>query len=120
MLYPNQTIHDRESAMQADIYQPGKSEAYHYFASAGGFSNYFSRPKYQAAAVEKYLTDYNPGYDLRFVLRSIIILSLAKLLIEMIDTRVTSRTRMPATLEKVAVSTIVQGEHSRKSNDTRK
>lgn len=49
MLYGDQTIHDAESVMHADL---GGSAAN--FSSSGGFSNYFPQPSYQRAAVEKY------------------------------------------------------------------
>lgn len=34
-LYANQTVLDPESAMQVDLWSAGRSEAYHYFSSAG-------------------------------------------------------------------------------------
>ena len=55
-LYPGQTVLDAESAMQADL---GKGA--HLFASAGGFSNYFTRPSYQEAAVSEWFEYHNPG-----------------------------------------------------------
>lgn len=62
-LYPDQTVNDPESAMQVNLTafniatnSPGPtSPPYDFFASSGGFSNYFSPPSYQAAAVANYL-----------------------------------------------------------------
>lgn len=65
-LYPNQTVKDPESAMQVNLtafnIATGSgpvSPPYDFFASGGGFSNYFTPPSYQAAAVEAYLADHN-------------------------------------------------------------
>lgn len=55
-LYAGQTVLDPESAMQVDL-GPGA----HNFASAGGFSNQFSRPWYQEAAVSKWFENHDPG-----------------------------------------------------------
>lgn len=55
-LYPNQTVDDPESALQADL-GPGAE----LFASAGGFANYFPVPEYQKAAVATYFADHDPG-----------------------------------------------------------
>jgi len=62
MLYPNQTVLDPESAMQVDLWMPGRAEALHFFSSAGGFSNYFSPPSYQQAALDGWFAKYDPGY----------------------------------------------------------
>lgn len=53
-LYADQTVLDRESVM--DVPALGN------FSSSGGFSNHFSRPSYQVAAVDGYLDRYVPGY----------------------------------------------------------
>jgi tripeptidyl-peptidase-1 len=45
---PGSTVSDPESATDF---------------SGGGFSNAFSRPNYQSAAVSNYFTNYNPGYS---------------------------------------------------------
>lgn len=63
-LYPDQTINDPESAMQVNLSafniatnSPGPtSPPYDFFATGGGFSNYFTPPAYQAEAVSKYLS----------------------------------------------------------------
>lgn len=69
-LYPNQTVNDPESAMQVNLTafniatddpSGGESPPLGLFASSGGFSNYFTPPSYQAAAVSNYLTKYNPS-----------------------------------------------------------
>ncbi|KAF7118908.1 hypothetical protein CNMCM5793_008544 [Aspergillus hiratsukae] len=57
MLYPGQTVNDAESVMHVDL---GGSAVN--FSSSGGFSNYFSRPFYQAAAVEKYFQTAKLSY----------------------------------------------------------
>lgn len=62
MLYADQTVEDQESAMAVDLYAPGDSEAYKYFSSAGGFSNYFEPAAYQKATVDEYFANHNPGY----------------------------------------------------------
>ncbi|KAK3678058.1 hypothetical protein LTR78_002153 [Recurvomyces mirabilis] len=65
-LYPNDTINDPESAMSVNLTAfniatgegtPTETDAY--FGSGGGFSNYFSPPAYQQAAVAKYLAEHN-------------------------------------------------------------
>jgi len=61
-LYANQTVLDRESAMQVNLYSPGEPEALKYFGSAGGFSNYFSPPLYQTAALTGYFTFFDPKH----------------------------------------------------------
>ena len=55
-LYDDQTVLDRESALQANL-GPGAE----LFASAGGFANYFPVPSYQASAVAEYFKSHNPG-----------------------------------------------------------
>ena len=61
-LYPDQTVDDPESAMQVNLtafnIQAGSGpvgEPYDFFATSGGFSNYFTPPSYQAADVAAYL-----------------------------------------------------------------
>lgn len=56
-LYPNQSVNDPESAMQVNLQamNPALPAPYAFFATGGGFSNYFTPPSYQAAAVEAYL-----------------------------------------------------------------
>lgn len=69
-LYPGQTIYDRESAGSANFtaltLEGGGPDfqTLQFFGSGGGFSNYFSRPDYQDAAVSTYLSQYNsnPSY----------------------------------------------------------
>ncbi|KAF4634822.1 hypothetical protein G7Y89_g3271 [Cudoniella acicularis] len=62
-LYPDQTVKDTESAMQVNITAFNlvtgvgpTSLPYEFFATGGGFSNYFTPPSYQAAAVSAYLS----------------------------------------------------------------
>ncbi|KAJ5143670.1 Peptidase S8/S53 subtilisin/kexin/sedolisin [Penicillium bovifimosum] len=57
MLYEDQTVHDAESVMHADL---GGTAAN--FSSSGGFSNYFPQPLYQKAAVEKYFKKAKLSY----------------------------------------------------------
>jgi tripeptidyl-peptidase-1 len=52
--YPGQTIHDPESVM----YMPENARGW---GSAGGFSNYYSAPKYQKQALETYFYKHEPG-----------------------------------------------------------
>lgn len=54
-LYPNQTVYDPESAMQADL-GPGAE----LFSSSGGFANYFPIPEYQASAVAHFFKYHDP------------------------------------------------------------
>ena len=54
-LWDNQTIYDRESAMQSPENGPG-------FSSSGGFSNYFAQPSYQSSAVSSYFKNHDPGH----------------------------------------------------------
>ncbi|KAF2094775.1 putative protease S8 tripeptidyl peptidase I [Rhizodiscina lignyota] len=60
-LYPNQTVIDRESAMQVNIQalHPSLPPAFALSSSGGGFSNYFTQPSYQRAAVQGYLSNHN-------------------------------------------------------------
>lgn len=55
-LYAGQTVLDPESAMQVNLGKGAQN-----FASAGGFSNYYSRPSYQDAAVSEWFQNHNPG-----------------------------------------------------------
>lgn len=67
-LYPNQTVNDLESAMQVNLtafnlvtgYGP-TSPPYDFFATGGGFSNFFTPASYQQEAVSNYLTNHDPG-----------------------------------------------------------
>lgn len=61
-LYANQTVLDPESAMAVDLYEPGDSPVYHTFSSSGGFSNLFSSPSYQQAAISAWHEYHDPGY----------------------------------------------------------
>lgn len=67
-LYPNDTVNDPESAMQVNLTafniatgDGPTTPPYDFFASGGGFSNYFTPPSYQASAVSDYLSEYNPS-----------------------------------------------------------
>lgn len=57
MLYANQTVLDPESVMHVNLSGTAQN-----FTSAGGFSNYFSQPSYQQAAVATYFAQNNPPY----------------------------------------------------------
>ena len=66
-LYPDQTVNDRESAMQVNLtafnIAAGSgpvSEPYDFFATGGGFSNLFTPPSYQQRDVANYLNKYGP------------------------------------------------------------
>ncbi|KAH9843424.1 putative protease S8 tripeptidyl peptidase I [Teratosphaeria destructans] len=66
-LYENDTVYDAESAMQVNLTafnvesgEGSTSPVYQFFASGGGFSNYFTPPSYQAEAVANYLARYAP------------------------------------------------------------
>jgi len=61
-LYDNQTVLDRESAMQVSLYSPGRPIADKFFASAGGFSNYFPTASFQKGAVSSYFAKHDPGH----------------------------------------------------------
>jgi tripeptidyl-peptidase-1 len=56
MIYPNQTVRDPESVMRVNLTHAP------FFASSGGFSNYFPQPDYQKAAVDTYFKKHNPPY----------------------------------------------------------
>ncbi|KAK5129907.1 hypothetical protein LTR08_002708 [Meristemomyces frigidus] len=67
-LYENDTVNDPESAMQVNLTAfnlatgvAGTSVPLEFFATGGGFSNYFTPPAYQAAAVSGFLSKYPPG-----------------------------------------------------------
>jgi len=66
-LYSNQTVLDPESAMQVSLYAPGRSTAYKYFASSGGFSNDFPTAWYQKAAVAEYFANHDPDHPYYYV-----------------------------------------------------
>lgn len=53
-----------ETTREVAMYVPGRSTPSQgiYFTSSGGFSNYFSRPRYQDDAVGAYFSNYDPGY----------------------------------------------------------
>ncbi|KXL48240.1 hypothetical protein M433DRAFT_8179 [Acidomyces richmondensis BFW] len=55
MLPRNGTIYDKELTMYVPEVAP-------HFSSAGGFSNYYPMPGYQAAAVAEYFAKHDPGY----------------------------------------------------------
>ena len=57
MLYADQTVLDRESVMQVNLDGDAAN-----FSSSGGFSNYFSQPDYQQAAVAEYFAAHNHSY----------------------------------------------------------
>lgn len=66
-LYPGQTVESRESAMQVNLTavhiaegRPPGNPALAYFASGGGFSNYFVPPSYQKRQVAQYLAAHSP------------------------------------------------------------
>jgi tripeptidyl-peptidase I len=60
-LYRNDTVYDPESAMIIPNY--GRlSGTIADFSTAGGFSNYFSRPSFQDDAVGTYFSEHDPGY----------------------------------------------------------
>lgn len=61
-LYANQTVKDPESALQMDLYRPGRENAQHFFASGGGFSNYFPTASYQKKAVSEYFALHDPKH----------------------------------------------------------
>lgn len=68
-LYPNDTVNDPESAMQVNLTAlSGGLDPYPYefFATGGGFSNYFTPPSYQAAAVSGYLAKDLPFQGLPY------------------------------------------------------
>ncbi|TVY38071.1 Aorsin [Lachnellula occidentalis] len=72
-LYPHQTVKDPESAMQVDIAAfnlatgDGPTDpALQFFATGGGFSNYFCPPSYQAQEVSCYLKKELPFQSLPY------------------------------------------------------
>lgn len=68
-LYPNDTVYDPESAMQVNLTAlSGGADPYPYefFATGGGFSNYFTPPSYQANAVAGYLKKDLPFQSLPY------------------------------------------------------
>jgi tripeptidyl-peptidase-1 len=72
-LYPNDTVNDPESAMQVNLTAFNiatgagpTSPPYDFFASGGGFSNLFTPPSYQAAAVAEYLKQDLPFQSLPY------------------------------------------------------
>ncbi|KAM0462226.1 hypothetical protein ACHAO4_001427 [Trichoderma viride] len=56
-LEPGTTVLDAEGAMQTNL-GPGAE----FFASGGGFSNYFPIPSYQKSAVSSYFAKHDPGH----------------------------------------------------------
>lgn len=72
-LYPNDTVDDPESAMQVNLTafniatgDGSTSPVYQYFASGGGFSNYFTPASFQADAVAEYLKKDLPFQSLPY------------------------------------------------------
>ncbi|KAF8864014.1 putative protease S8 tripeptidyl peptidase I [Acephala macrosclerotiorum] len=72
-LYPNDTVNDPESAMQVNLtafnIATGSgpvSPPYDFFATGGGFSNYFTPPSYQAKDVANYLKQDLPFQTLPY------------------------------------------------------
>lgn len=72
-LYPNQTVNDPESAMQVNLTAFNLvtgvgpiTPPYDFFASGGGFSNYFTPPAYQAKDVAAYLKEDLPFQKLPY------------------------------------------------------
>jgi tripeptidyl-peptidase-1 len=61
-LYDDQTVLDKESALQADL-----GVGYELFASAGGFANYFPAPAYQSAALETYFSRHDPDLPYYYI-----------------------------------------------------
>ena len=57
-LWSNDTVHSPESSMIL----PGYGYDGTQFSTAGGFSNYFSRPNWQDAAIDEYFAQHDPGY----------------------------------------------------------
>ncbi|KKK13562.1 hypothetical protein P175DRAFT_0483455 [Aspergillus ochraceoroseus IBT 24754] len=57
MIYNDQSVADPESVMQVNLGGTAVN-----FSSAGGFSNYFTRPWYQESAVEEYFRIGDPEY----------------------------------------------------------
>jgi len=72
-LYPNETVKEPESAMQVNLTAFNIAtgvgpvgEPYDFFATGGGFSNYFTPPSYQAQAVADYLKEPLPYQSLPY------------------------------------------------------
>ena len=72
-LYPNDTVNDPESAMQVNLTafnlvtgSGPTSPPYDFFATGGGFSNYFTPPAYQAKDVANYLNEDLPFQNLPY------------------------------------------------------
>ncbi|EED18810.1 protease S8 tripeptidyl peptidase I, putative [Talaromyces stipitatus ATCC 10500] len=72
-LYPNDTVHDAESAMQVNLTAFNiatgagpTSPPYDFFATGGGFSNYFKPAPFQALAIEEYLKKDLPYQSLPY------------------------------------------------------
>ncbi|KAH8689320.1 peptidase S8/S53 domain-containing protein [Talaromyces proteolyticus] len=61
-LSPGQTVKDPETVMNTDRFIIDNCSSPFFFASGGGFANYFPRPPYQNAAVSTYLTKYAPSH----------------------------------------------------------
>ena len=67
-LYPDQTVEDPESAMQVNLtafdlaagMRSISPPPYGFLATGGGFSNMFTPPAYQAAAVSNYFLEQEP------------------------------------------------------------
>ena len=66
-LYPDQTVEDKESAMQVNLTAFNLvtgvgpiTPPFDLFATGGGFSNMFTPPAYQAAAVSNYFAEAKP------------------------------------------------------------
>lgn len=67
----NQSILDAESA----AYLIFNTTTNKYFATGGGFSNYFPRPDYQKDALNEYFHKHDPGYPFYVSRQYIYILS---------------------------------------------
>ncbi|OKL61710.1 hypothetical protein UA08_02338 [Talaromyces atroroseus] len=73
-LYPNDTVYDAESAMQVNLtafniatgVTGSVGTPYDFFATGGGFSNYFTPAPFQAAAVAEYLQKDLPFQSLPY------------------------------------------------------
>lgn len=72
-LYPDDTVKDPESAMQVNLTAFNLATGtgpittpYDFFATGGGFSNYFTPPSYQASAVSAYLAKDLPFQSLPY------------------------------------------------------
>jgi tripeptidyl-peptidase-1 len=72
-LYPDQTVDDPESAMQVNLTafniaagSGPEGTPYDFFATSGGFSNYYTPPAYQQAAVDAYFKQDLPFQKLPY------------------------------------------------------